>query len=570
MIGKKLRIRNLFILFIISAGILMTEGIALAETTPQFRIDIDSLNLQKGVSCNLILSMINAQGSELTDISGLENFDVLSNSNSTSTQTVNGDTTYEEDANIVIMPKNTGKFTLQGTVKYNGRTYQTNQLQVNVSEASSTKSGESGDYFIKTILSTGEAYIGQKVVLAYELYSRYNIENYGFLGDTGIKDFISKDVPQEKLQAEITYVDGNKYAKYEARQSFISPIKTGTFTIPAYNFQANVSTGDFFNSSEPVYLHTESKELIVKPLPLKNQPADFSGVVGKLNLDAKYNKTGINYGDSLTLDITASGDCNMDNLKEIVKGDLPGFSVYQTEKNTEESIENNQYHAKKEFEVILVPKTNGNIKIDPISISYFNPANGSYEKAEIPGATIAVKGDAPQVQTGVQNQGVSAPVETVKIDQVSYIPQNDGTIMIRLKKEYLLSGLIVLAILLLLAGAVYFVFLYRRKYDKKLQDIYRQLKKADDQNEIYNLFNSLIKHCFNLSLKAGTRGMIANRLAEYELVTPVLEIMDYMENGKNRTEKDDKWLKVKVLEIYKRLRKLKNQTEPVAKRTVKV
>jgi hypothetical protein len=570
MTGKKLNARILFILFIISAGILMPEGIALAQTAPQYLLDIDSLNMQKGVSSNLVLSIINAQGAELTGISGLENFDVVSTGNSTSTQIINGASSYEEDVNYIIMPKNVGKFTLQGSVKYNGRIYQTNQLQINVSEADRTKNGEKADYFIKTILSTGEAYIGQKVVLAYELYSRYNIENFGFSGDTSIKDFISKDVPQDKLQAEIVTVDGNKYAKYEARQSFISPIKTGTFTIPAYNFQANVSTGDFFNSSTPVYLQTESKKITVKPLPLNNQPADFSGIVGKLNLDAKYSKNEVNYGDSLTLDITASGDCNLDNLKEIVKDDLSGFSVYQTEKSSEEGIKNNLYHAKKQFEVILVPKTNGELKIDSKSISYFNPASGNYEKVEIPGTTINVKGETPQGQTGVQNQDASTPIETVKIDQVSYTPQNDGYFTIQLKKGYLMSGLIIMAILLVLAVAVYLVFLTRRKYDKKLQSIYRQLKKEEDQNEIYNLFNSLIKHSFNLSLKANTRNMIVNRLAEYGLANPVLEIMDYMENGKYRTEKEDMNLKEKIRDIYKRICKLKNQTESVAKRTLKV
>ncbi len=561
MTGKKLKLRSFFIIFIISAGILMTQGIAMAQTTPQYRLDIDSLNLHKGVSANLVLSMIDAQGAELSSISGLENFDVVSSSNSTSTQMVNGATTYEEDVNYVILPKKVGKFTLRGSVKYNGGTYQTNQLQINVSEADSTnaKSGETQDYFIKTILSASEAYIGQKVVLAYELYSRYNIENFGFLGDTGIKDFISKDVPEDKLQAEIAYVDGNKYAKYEARQSFISPIKTGTFTIPAYNFQANVSTGDFFNTSAPVYLQTESKALTVKPLPVNNQPADFSGIVGKLDLDAKYSKNEVNYGESLTLDITASGDCNLDNLKGIVKGDLPGFSVYQTEKNTEEEILKNQYHAKKEFEVILVPKANGKLKIDPISISYFNPANGSYEKAEIPGTTISVKGEAPQVQAGAQSQGTPASLETVKINQVSYQPQKDGTLTIQLKKGTLLWGMILLAILLLLAAAAYLALLTRKKCDKELQTIYRQLKRAEDQNEIYNLFNNLIKYSFNLSLKANTRTVIANRLAEYGLADPVLEIMDDMENKKYSTEKNDMNLKVKINDIYKRISKLKNR-----------
>ena len=29
--------------------------------------------------------------------------------------------------------------------------------------------------------------------------------------------------------------------------------------------------------------------------------------------------------DSLVLQVTASGSCNLDNLKELINGDIPGF-----------------------------------------------------------------------------------------------------------------------------------------------------------------------------------------------------------------------------------------------------
>ena len=121
------------------------------------------------------------------------------------------------------------------------------------------------------------------------------LENYGFLDNFSINDVITADVSQDKLKAEITYVNGNKYARYEVKQTFITPIKSGTFTIPAYNFQVSKHRG-LFKSYKPVYLQTESKELIVKPLPIENQPADFSGIVGDLNLEAKYSKQEVDFG----------------------------------------------------------------------------------------------------------------------------------------------------------------------------------------------------------------------------------------------------------------------------------
>ena len=113
---------------------------------------------------------------------------------------------------------------------------------------------------------------------------------------------------------------------------------------------------------------------------------------------------------------------------------LPGFSVFQTEKNKQETIVDNQYLSTKEFEIILVPKVNGDVKIDPIHISYFNPETGQYEQAEIPGTTITVNGrDSPSLKQRLIIIDWAA-VETVSISQVNYNLQSEGILTIHLKK----------------------------------------------------------------------------------------------------------------------------------------
>ena len=140
------------------------------------------------------------------------------------------------------------------------------------------------------------------------------------------------------------------------RQIYLSPIKAGTYTIPEYNFQANISTGrGFFSSSEPKYFKTEAKQLTVKTLP-ENKPSDFSGLVGTLNLQSEYSRQEVPYGDSLTLKVTASGNCDLSALDKIAKNGIPDFTVYETAKDTQESIVDNKYLAQKEFEIILVPE----------------------------------------------------------------------------------------------------------------------------------------------------------------------------------------------------------------------
>lgn len=556
MTGRTIKNKVLISLIIIILTLFTIRQPVLAEE-PRFMLNIDDLNLQMGVSTNLVVTLMNVQNAKVKSIEGLENFDILSTSQSTSTSIVNNKVTYKQDIYYIIIPKKTGQFTLRANVEYNGKTYRTNELTITVMEAKENLSGEASDLFIKTNISANEVYLGQKVVLTYELYSRYSIENFGFLDTISIDGFMQKDIAQEDLKASYVYINDKKYVKYETRQIILSPIKTGAFTIPAYNFQANVSTGDFFRSSRPVYLQTEALELTVKPLPSDNRPGNFSGLVGELNLESGYSRTELNYGDSLTLNVVASGNCNLEVLDKITQDGIPGFSVYETEKDLEETIEDNHYMARKEFDIILVPETNGEIEINPAAISYFNTKTERYEEVKIPGTTITVKGEAPQSSPGTGGE-ISRPV-TVKIDQISYGSNNAGYLTIQVKKEHLFMALGGIAVLLILAASCFLIVKHAGKRDKKLQEIYNRLKKTEDLNEMYNLFNSMIKHCFNLSLKSSPKSVIADRLAGYGLSGPVLEIMDYVEGGKYHFEKNNDSFKRNIESVYKQLKKLKRK-----------
>ncbi|GMQ55894.1 hypothetical protein AN1V17_02860 [Vallitalea sediminicola] len=555
MTGKRMKVRISFILCLITTLILFVEGSVLAKKDAEFRLDIDSLNLEEGVSTNLVFSIINANGCKDLVIDGLDNFDVLSTNQSTSTRIINGDATSQIDVNYILMPKKAGKFTLQGSINYKGDTRKTNTLEVNVREKNDDVNKEEiKNLFLKTLISDDEIYFGQKIGLTYELYSRYNIVKYGFVDQIGFDDFIVNEVSDDDLKGNFVIVDGNKYVKYEAKKMYLSPIKTGKVTIPSYKFQANIATEDFFNSSKPVYLGTTEKELTIKPLPEDNKPDDFSGLVGDLKIEANYNKNQLEYGDSLTLNVTASGNCNLEILDKIIKDELPGFSVYETVKGMEESIENNQYKAKKEFEIILVPEKNGDIEIEPIYLSYFDTVSETYKRTEIPGTTITVNGEMPENQQPNQGNKIDSnknvATEKVKITQVSYNADDKDYVTLKFSKSHLLIALIVLIVLIVLVLVLLIIRAYTKKQDKELNNIYKRLKSTDKENDLYNLLNDMIKHHYDISLKANSKDYIKNMIKDYEVADLVVEVTNYMETKKNGDNRDNKYLKEKIKEIY--------------------
>ncbi|HAA42789.1 MAG TPA: protein BatD, partial [Ruminiclostridium sp.] len=411
MAGKKTNFKIVFITTLLIT-FLLAANIPVWGNTPEFRLDIDSLKLSRGESTTLAVSIVNAQNAEIVDIEGIDNFRIVSTSTSDGTQIINSQVTHTRTYRHVIIPKFTGEFTLVAKIRYNGSIYETNELTVTVTDSPPAEEEEAKDLFIKTVLSENEIYYGQKAVLTYEFYSRFNIERLGFLDDIKLDSFITQEIENDNLSYDFLYINGKRYVKYIVKQIFLTPIKAGSFEIPQYTFQANVSTGGFFDSSKPYYLETEPVELKVNPLPTDNKPANFSGLVGNLNITSNYTKQQIDIKDSLTLEVTLSGDCDLENFKNIIQDEIPGFSVYETEKNSEEGVEDNKYFSKKEFEIILVPEKTGELEIPPININYFDTRTKTYKNLEIPGATITVTGNMPQSRESY-DAPASADVEQI-------------------------------------------------------------------------------------------------------------------------------------------------------------
>lgn len=534
---------------------------ALADGEPAFRIDMDSLNMQMGISGDIIISMTNAQGAKIINIEGIENFEIVSQSQSSVTSINGAATEYREDSYYTVMPKAAGQFTLKANISYDGQTCETNALQVTVSEnAGGGDDGETQDLFVKTLISHAEAYLGEKIVVTYELYSRYSIDSYRFTDDVAIDGVVAKDIPDNQLKAEYVYLNGERYAMYEAKRLIIDPIKPGGYVIPSCNFQVNVINSrsggfGFFRSTTPVYLQTEEKELTVKPLPSNERPGDFSGIVGELQIESRYSRDELNYGDSLALYFTLSGNCNLDVIKGDIAGKMAGFSVYETQKNTAESVENNRYQVKKDFEAILVPEKNGIIEISPIFVSYFDPVTEKYEKAEIPGISVTVLGDMPQPN----KTGASGDV--LIINQVKYSDEKSDYFAFQLKKETAYK---------ILAGSAAFFILFvvlikllakQKRRDSELRSIYRKLAGSKDTDEIYDLFNHMIKHRYNLSLKASSKSAVLSGLPDADLALRVAEVMDYMESAKPNGKDGHDYLRDKIKGIYRMILKLRPSTD---------
>ena len=559
-------------LFIIAALLLSPlDTYASSQGAPDFRLSIDSLTLQLGVSTRLNLTMENASSAKLLQIEGLDAFDLVAQSSSSSTSITGSQIHRQDELVYTIIPKAIGQYSLTAYVDYDKQTYTTNTLYVTVSELPEVDAIEgeaNSDVFVLIQLSHDEAYLGEKIVATYELYSRYaTIEDFGFLDYTAIDGMITKDVPIDQRITEMVYVNGIRYSKYEVKKLILDPIRTGVFLIPSYTLQVHVlsddgfggifgrpggSFGSIFNRSEPMYLQTGEKEIVVKPLPTLGRPTDFSGIVGDLHLDSYLSRDELDYGDSLAFSVILYGNCNLSGLRKLFPSTLPGFRVYETIKNSTEDIRGVSYSARKEFELILVPDTSGELAIAPYGISYFNPETKRYEQIDIPGAVITVHGEMPPLPTYPDHSSNNdnpdtAPRETVHISQVSYTHVDDTMLHLQLPKQALYIAMFCLCVLCIAAAGGWYLLHNRKPKDPTLKSLYKTLVSTSDVYVIYDLFCEMVKHRYQLSLKASPKSHVRSELHDEPLASTVTGIMDYMENAEG---KDAGYLKGMIKEAY--------------------
>lgn len=117
----------------------------------------------------------------------------------------------------------------------------------------------------------------------------------------------------------------------------------------------------------------------VSPFPVANKPTSFRGAVGQYAFQAKLlGSNQVNVGDKVQLELTVTGD---GELEQVLPPNLccqPGFSGYfkASDLPPETSIQKNA----KTFLVDLYVENSAALSIPPIEFSYFNPASGEYEK----------------------------------------------------------------------------------------------------------------------------------------------------------------------------------------------
>jgi hypothetical protein len=360
-----------------------------------------------------VMWTVNAGGGEFSapSFNGFYKLMGPQTSYSSSTQIINGKMSNETSYSYVyyLQGVKEGKFVIPPAVfTLKNKTYSSDSMRIEVIGSTSKKqnvtsgSNNSGndtevessgkDLFINLSVSRKEIFMGEPIVATVKIYSRLNISGINEIKYPSFNSFLRSDIetpPLTSLRQE--NVNGTIYGSGVIQQFLLYPQVTGEITIDPVQIsvlaqqktrgESDPFFGDFFSSYQTVPKAAASQPVKIKIKPLPGvQPADFSGVVGKLDIKATLNKESVNVNDAINFKVTISGNGNLRIASAPVLKLPPDIEVYDPKITDDLKNGLNGTSGQKSFEYLMIPRHNGDFTIPSISYSYFNISTGKYEK----------------------------------------------------------------------------------------------------------------------------------------------------------------------------------------------
>lgn len=378
---------------------------------------------------------VNAEGQNFRG-PDLNKFRVLggpSTSSSSRIEIINGNVSQRVDYSFtyVLQASEEGIFDLSpAKITVDGKTYESNPVKIQVVAGSSQQGNQqqgnsngsqqgaqedlSDDIFLKAVVDKTNPYQGEQVVVTYKLYFRVNISNLIFDKEPSFKGFWVDDLlenPQKFKQYQETY-KGQVYQVAEVRKFALFPQQNGKVEIqPAQlTCQAQVQNtakksrdpfDSFFNDpffnrvkTVEVPLSSNSVNLNIKPLPSAGKPADFGGAVGEFDFSSTLDRTSLKANEAMNLKFTVTGSGNVELVDKVNVKFPPDFEVYDPKISKNMRDGQGGVSGRKTFEYLLIPRTEGDFKIEPVKFVYFDLKKKQYITLETPEYNISVaKGD---------------------------------------------------------------------------------------------------------------------------------------------------------------------------------
>lgn len=396
-----------------------------------------SLDRNEATVTDNIRMVVKISGVRSTDswpeVNGLDPFDVVRQGSSSRVEVINTKFSSAVEYNYMIQPKEEGIYKIgPARLTIDGKTITSNTESLTIKKPSRSSGIDRGNIFLSAALSSKKIYIEEQAVYTLKLYYQVSVKDVSLsLPEAKNLTFKQIDKPSEYQSV----YNGKSYQVLEARYVLI-PSAEGTYGIKPARMNLGVmqSRGSGFGifddpffpaaAVSPKSVISEPLELNVLPLPKKERPSDFTGMVGKFDMKASLEPAKIKKGESATLTVVIEGHGNVKMIPDLKGPVQQDIKIYADQPVFEESVDSGGVKGSKTMKWALVPEKEGQYEIASLTVNFFDTQKRQYRTIEtspfhiyvLPGVKEALNPSAVAPEAKQTNNVVKKEVKEIGYD----------------------------------------------------------------------------------------------------------------------------------------------------------
>ncbi len=291
-------------------------------------------------------------------------------------------------------------------------------------DADDDRAIEKKDLFIRAIPSAREALQNEQVTIEYQLFFRDGIQlrHSRLAGSWDAGGFWREEFEVDTRPIPKSVVEnGLLYHMIVLKRVAVFPTRPGRLSIDPLKIETEAyfpfGSSDPFerffslrNQFETVELVSDPVHIDVRPLP-SGAPPSFSGAVGNFDMRATLDRSEVEIGEPIEVEITISGTGNLATL-DLPPFRPPGiFERYDPDIVTNIKRDGRRIAGSKTFTYVLVPRSNGDFTMPSVEFAYFDPAMNRYQTRRAELGEVRAVGTAAPLAAGSTVEGL--PVDDI-------------------------------------------------------------------------------------------------------------------------------------------------------------
>lgn len=343
----------------------------------------------------------------------LKDFIVGRTSVSRSTQIVNFDSKKQTRWQILLAPKKVGNLVIPA-LSIDGVSSKSISLSV---VASGSQPEQMKNLFIRTSLSTEEAYVGQLITYKVKLFLAVDLQR-GVLSAPTLDGAQIKQLGEDLDTTEI--FNGRRYRVISRTYGIIAD-QPGELTIDGTGFSGDVLIqgsrrgGMFsFNESRPMQAKAAKSILLINPVPSEFHGEWLVSDLVALNEDWPQEQQEYKVGNPITRTISLlASNTDETSLPELQIPVPDGLKTYPEKSQRKTFLRDKQMVSQLTQTLAIVPTKAGEYTLPAITVPWWNPHTKRQEQARLPARKIIViSSDTPEVSLpSIQVQGTGASAD---------------------------------------------------------------------------------------------------------------------------------------------------------------